>query len=88
MSKDHQQKLSHDNVTRTYQKATPKLEASINLEVWSISKISERVEHIATTYAFVTLKDHKYNFCSNPMCRLINPSKTNMEKWVSNLWKK
>ena len=30
MSKDHQQKLSHDNVTRTYQKATPKLEASIN----------------------------------------------------------
>ena len=32
MSKDHQQKLSHDNVTRTYQKATPKLEASINLE--------------------------------------------------------
>ena len=31
MSKDHNQKLLHDNITKTYQKAPPKLEASTNL---------------------------------------------------------
>ena len=30
MPKDHHQKVSHDNFTKTYQKASPKLEASIN----------------------------------------------------------
>ena len=62
MSKDHHQKLLHDNVTKTYQKAPPKLEASINMEAKSIStklKIRERVKRIARTPAFVTLKDHK-----------------------------
>ena len=52
MSKDHYQKLLHDNATKTYQKAPPKLEASINLEAKSIStklKISHRVERIART---------------------------------------
>ena len=37
MSKGHHQKLLHDNVTKTYQNAPPKLEASINLEPKSIS---------------------------------------------------
>ena len=32
MSKDHYKKLLHANVTKTYQKAPPKLEASINME--------------------------------------------------------
>ena len=57
--------------------------ASTNLEAKSIStklKISDRVECIARTRAFLTLKDHKDNFHSNPTCRLINPSKTNLEK--------
>ena len=68
--KDHPQKLFHDNVTKAYQKAPTKLEASINQEPKIIStklKTSNQV---------------------NPTCRLINPSKTNLEKWLSNLWKK
>ena len=67
MSKDHHQKLLHDNVTKTYQKAPPKLEASINLEAKSRSfklKISDRVERIARISVSVILKDHKDNFCS------------------------
>ena len=32
MTKDHYKKLLHANVTKTYQKAPPKLEASINME--------------------------------------------------------
>ena len=53
-------KLLHDNVTKAYQKAPPKLEASINMEAKSIStklKISDRVERITRTPAFVALKD-------------------------------
>ena len=83
MSKDHHQKLLHDNVTKTYQKAPPKLEASINMEAKSIStklRISDRVERITKTPAFVTLKEHKDNFRSNPTCRLINLSKNKSAK--------
>ena len=83
MSKDHHQKLLHDNVTKIYQKAPPKLEVSINLEAKSIStklKISDRIECIARTPAFVTLKDHKNNSHSNPTCYYINSSKTELRK--------
>ena len=83
MSKDHHKKRLHDNVTKTYQKAPPKLEASINMEAKSIStklKISDTVERIARTPAFVTLKDHKDNFRSNLTCRLVNPSKNEFGK--------
>ena len=82
-SKDHYKKLLHDNVIKTYQKAPTKLEALINMEAKSIStklKISDRVERIARTPTFVTLKEHKDNFCSNPTCRLINPSKNKIGK--------
>ena len=81
MSKDHHQKLLHDKVTKSYQKAPPKLEASINLEAKGISaklKISDRVERIARTPALVTLKEHKDNFRSYPTCRLINTSKNEL----------
>ena len=83
MSKYHNQKLLDDNVTKTYHEAPAKLEASINLEAKSIStklKISGRVERIARTPAFVTLKDHKGNFRSNPTCRLVNPPKNALGK--------
>ena len=82
MSKDQHKKLLRDNITKTYEKAPPKLEASIDLEEKSIStklKISDTVERIARRPAFVTLKDNKDNFCSNPTCRLINASKMNLE---------
>ena len=64
-------------------KATSFLEASINMEAKSIStkpKISDRVKRIARTPSFVTLKDPKDNFRSNPTCRLINPSKNVLGK--------
>ena len=91
MSKEHYKKLLHDNVTKSYQKAPPKLEASINMEAKNVStklKISDRVERIARTPAFVTLKDHKNNFRSNPTCRLINPSKSELGKVSKQLMEK
>ena len=83
MSEDHHKKLLHDNVTKTYQKAPPKLKASIHMEAQSIStklKISDRVKRIARTLAFVIVKDHKDNFRSNPTGHLIHPSKNELGK--------
>ena len=53
------------------------------MEAKSIStklKISDRFERIARTPSFVTLKEHKDNFRSNPTCCLINPSKNQLGK--------
>ena len=35
----------------------------------------QRMECFSDQHAFITLKDYKDNFQSNPKCRLINPSK-------------
>ena len=72
-----------ENVTKTYKKASEKLQKSINLEAKSIAtklKLSDRIEKLAEAPAYVTLKDHKENFRSKPSCRLINPSKNEIGK--------
>ena len=91
MSKHHHKKLLHDNDTKTHQEAPPKLEISINMEAKSIStklEISDRVERITRTPAFVQLKDYKNNFRSNPTCPLINPSKNELGKLSKQLMEK
>ena len=40
--------------------------------------LGDRMERYADKQAFITLKDHKYNFRANPKCRLINPAKSEM----------
>ena len=42
--------------------------------------ISEKVEYLAKSTAFITLKDHKEDFSNNPKCRLINPAKPELGK--------
>ena len=47
MPKKQHKKLLHDNVTKTYKKAAPKLETSINLEAKNIAKLinlDDRIE--------------------------------------------
>ena len=66
----------HDNVTKTYKKAPPKFKTSINLEAKNIAELinlDDRIECIARTLDFITLKDHKPDFRQDPLCRLINP---------------
>ena len=80
-SKQEHEKLLKENISKTYKKAPPKLEHSINLEAKNISKtlkIEDRVECIAKTEAFITLKDHKENFQNKLPCRLIVPSKSEL----------
>ena len=42
--------------------------------------VSERVDCLAKSNSFISLKDHKPNFSSNPKCRLINPAKSEIGK--------
>ena len=56
---------------------------TINKEAKHIAEsydIAERVDSFAKSNAFITLKDHKENFQSNPKCRLINPAKSEIGK--------
>ena len=81
-SEDHEKPIL-ENITKTYQKAPKKLEKSINLEPKSITKslkLADRIDHLAKTEAFITLKDHKENFVNKPTCQLINSTKTELGK--------
>ena len=83
MPEQQHKKLLHDNVTKTYKIAPPKLETSINLEAKKIAELinlDDRIKCIARTPAFITLKDHKPDFRQNPSCRLINPAKNELGK--------
>ena len=42
--------------------------------------LSERIDSTTEKKAFVTIKDHKSNFESNPKCRLINTTKSELGK--------
>ena len=77
MPEQQHKKLLHDNVTKTYKKAPPKLETSINLEAKNIAELinlDDCIECIARTPAFIKLKDHKPDFRQNPSRQLINPA--------------
>ena len=80
---NHYRKLLKENVTKTYKKANDHLYNHINEEAKSIATnlgLDDRVESLAKSEAFITLKDHKENFHSKPTCRLINPSKSEIGK--------
>ena len=75
-------KLLYENITKTYKKSTNRLEHAINMEVKHIAKnmkLDDRIESLATP-AFITIKDHNENFRSSHLCRLTNPSKSELGK--------
>ena len=43
-------------------------------------KPDDRIEYMAKAPAYITLRDHKYNFRSAHPCRLINPCKSEIGK--------
>ena len=79
----HYNKLLVNNISKTYKKSYSTLFNTINREAKNIAEkynIAERVDCFAKSNAFFTLKDHKENFQSNPICRLINPTKSKINK--------
>ena len=76
-------KLLHDNISKTYRKSTSRLKKAINMEAKCIAKkinIDDRIDSLAENPAFTTLKNHKPSFRSRLACRLINPSKSELDK--------
>ena len=75
MPKEQHKKRLRDNVIKRYKKTT--LIRSINkLRIKNIAELinlDDRIECIAKTPAFTTLKDHKPDFRQNLSCQLINP---------------
>ena len=68
-----------DNVTKDYRVAETKTVHDINIEDKTLTeelKISDRVEAHSESPAFISIKDHKEDFRTNPRCRLINPAKS------------
>ena len=79
LSRDHYEKLLHDNITQTYQKTCYETKKKTDREAKKFAKsldLDERMECYSDQSAFITLKDHKANFKNNTKCRLINPSKS------------
>ena len=66
-------------VVKNYKKAPPDLEKELNNEAKMLAHrlgIVDRVEKYNTKNCFITIKDHKSDFKTNPECRLINRAKT------------
>ena len=69
MDKESHNKLYIENITKTYKKTDHMTYDHINKEAKSIAEdlgISEKVECLAKSTAFITLKDHKEDFSNNP----------------------
>ena len=78
MKPDDYRKNLQDNITTKYKKADPTTMNDIEEELTIITNkldISERIDNTDPKPAFITLKDHKENFRTNPKVRLINPMK-------------
>ena len=76
-------KLMMENIAKTYKSGEEHVADDINDELKDISNnlcAGDRINIMAKTPAFITLKDHKDNFESNPKCRLINPLKSELGK--------
>ena len=81
MEPNEYEKLLKDNITQKYKIASPDTLGEINNEFNIIAdalEISERIENTTPKSAFLTLKDHKENFSTNPKARLINPTKSEL----------
>ena len=81
VSPDYYRKLLHENVTKNYKVAPQGTQESINKRTNIIAEkigVNDRMECYSESPCFVSLKDHKENFYTNPTCRLINPAKTNL----------
>ena len=79
IEKEKYKQMIFKEVVKNYKKAPPDLEKELNNEAKMLAHklgIVDRVEKYNAKNCFITIKDHKSNFKSNPECRLINPAKT------------
>jgi len=72
-----------DLITKTYKKISNDEVSSITSEDKAMAEqmeLDDRITIAAKKPAFITIKDHKANYMTNPTCRLINPTKPEIGK--------
>ena len=83
LDKTMYEKLLTNNITSNHKKASDNAIHIVNKEAQNMAKdfnIQDRTECMADRQAYITLKDHKENFQNKPICRLINPAKSEIGK--------
>ena len=87
-------KLLTDNISKhtnkTYKQTKHNIYNTINIEAKIIANnygVSQRLDCLTKSNAFISLKYHKSNFSSNPKCRLINPAKSEIGKLINTFLK-
>ena len=76
-------KLLKENITKTYKKSDRQKVNNVKSHAKRITeklRISDRIEKLQETKAYITIKDHKEDFPNKISCRLINPSKSSIGK--------
>ena len=83
IKKEDHEKILYENVTKAHKKANPLLPKKINIEAKKIAKefnLDEKLKIMVKQQCFVTIKDHKPDFRTNPKYRLLNPTKSELGK--------
>ena len=73
IEKGKYKQMMFEEVVKHYRKAPSDLEKELNNEA---KMLAHREKKYNTKNCFITIKDHKSDFKTNPECRLINPAKT------------
>ena len=88
MSKDTYTQHLTETVTKTYKQCSRKKVKNINYNAKLIAQelsIDDRVEKMLETEAYITIKDHKKGFPHKLSFRLLNPSKSDIDKISKNI---
>ena len=81
IKKEDYEKIIHGNVLKTYKKADMSLPKRINREAKKLQiDVADRLNMMAKQECFITLKDHKKDYRTNPKYRLLNPTKRQLGK--------
>ena len=78
MDSETYEKFLHENITQTDKKRV----RAINVDAKKIAKdleLEDRIEKMQESECYITVKDHKEDF-PHKICRLINPSKSDIGK--------
>ena len=81
--REEYERILQGNITKTYRKSPTDVPNKINKEAQQLAKhykLADRIDQLNEQQCFVTIKDHKEDFRTNPKFRLINPTKSEMGK--------
>ena len=83
LTKEKYVKMPRNAIISTYKKTNNNIKKRINIKGKQIMEnvdkgILDRMHSNSKNTCFITLKDHKENFLSNPAVQLINPAKNEL----------